>query len=146
MYTVGASGYAQKASLIYNDALAVIDIDDAAIRNAIYEEKRSDFTAYQSSLLTGVNLIRVETNLKNVIAAAQEIRSGIRLSIENITITADVGTTAASVSEKLLAWTTEIAFRGIYDESALPERRAYDEDESYNYALDKLKAEASALA
>lgn len=146
LYTVGTSGYAQKASLIYNDALAVIDIDDAAIRNAIYEEKRSDFTAYQSSLLTGVNLIRVETNLKNVIAAAQEIRSGIRLSIENISITPDVGTTAASVSEKLLAWTTEIAFRGIYDESALPARRAYDEDESYNYALDKLKAAATALA
>lgn len=147
LYTVGSSGYALKANLVYNDATAVIDIDDTAIRNAIYEERRSDFTSYQSEMLAGVNLIRVETNLENVIAAAQEIRSGIRLAIDRIEISAsEVGTTAAAISEKLLAWTTEFSFRGAYDESALPTRRAYDEDESYNYALSKLKEAANALA
>ena len=146
LYTVGASGYAQKASLVYNDMVAVIDIDDEVIRNAIYEEKRSDLTDYQSSMISGVNLIRVQTNLENVIGKAQEIRSTIRIMIDSISITADVSVTAQTISEKLLAWTTQMPYIGTYDESALPSRTAYNDDESYNYALDKLIQAAKELA
>ncbi len=138
--------YTLETKLVYSDVSAVIDLDDETIRNAVYSDAENDLTLYQISLLGKVNTIRVETNLESVISAAQEIKSTIRSAATNVGIEPNAGTSSAEISEKLLAWTKTVSYKGSYNENLLPKTEAFSQEQSYNYALASLIEEATALA
>lgn len=138
--------YTLETKLVYSDVSAVVDIADETIRNSIYADNESDLTVYQMTLLGKVNTIRVENNLRAVISAAQEIKSTIRSAATNVGIEPNAGTTSAEISQKLLAWTKTINYKGSYNENLLPKTEAFTQEQSYNYALANLIAEAAVLA